>query len=407
MANTTKMMRDSVDREKWSDDQFLDRLRRQGDNAADHCFAELREVLREEDFSQLFQMLYRNDVTLPEGVQEPLQKFLISTMKMPLVDARSIDSERLKRGQRVFMTNAFPAALVLLVKSLPEGYAAPSLSKVLTVSNNLTQRPYRRLLGVLQMVINVSSVGGFDPLGKAIVTVPKIRLLHASVRKIVREHLEDYERVYGVPVNLEDMLGTVMGFSYLVITGLRQLDIGLSDHQAEDLYYVWRIFAQMMGIHPDGQPNCSDYVPRNLGEAEKFYLSYQRRHYVNAEHNPEGVKLAVTNLQMLNDLLPQTPLRRIGLKIIPRIYMEELIGRQGCERIGVHPVRFLSLTKWLVTTFPSLWSRLWNVVDRVDQSQHIHENLSRVFFQGLINREFNGEITFRIPDNLEELNELT
>ena len=401
------IINEQVDRKKWSDDQFLDRLRQEGDEAADHCFAELREVLREEDFSQLFQMLNKNDVILPEGVQEPLKKFLISTMKMPLVNAQPIDAERLKRGQRIFMTHALTAALVLLVKSLPEGYAAPSLSKVLTVSSNLTQRPYRRLLGVLQMVINVSTVGGFEPWGKAIVTVPKIRLLHASVRKIVRERLEDYEGVYGVPVNLEDMLGTVMGFSYLVITGLRQLGIGLSDDQAEDFYYVWRIFAQMMGIHPVGQPNCSDYVPRNLEEAEEFYISYQRRHYVNADHNPEGIQLAVTNLQMLNDLLPQTPLRRIGLKIIPRMYMEELIGSQGCERIGIHPVRFLSLTKWLLTTFPSIWSRLWNVVDRVDQSQHLHENLSRVFFQRLINREFDGEITFRIPDNLEELNQLT
>ena len=66
---------------------------------------------------------------------------------MPLVNGQPIDGERLKRGQRVFMTHALPAALVLLVKSLPEGYAAPSLSKVLSVSGNLSQRPYRRLLG--------------------------------------------------------------------------------------------------------------------------------------------------------------------------------------------------------------------------------------------------------------------
>ena len=402
-----KMISDMVERTKWSDDRFLDGLRLLGDDAADQCFAELREVLKEEDFSQLFHILDRNNVSLPASIPEPLKAFLASTMKMPLVDSQSIDGERLKRGQRVFMTHALPAALVLLVKSLPEGYAAPSLSKVLTVSNNLTHRPYRRLLGVLQMVINVSAVGGFESSGKAIVTVPKIRLLHASVRNIVRKHLEEYERHYGVPVNLEDMLGTVMGFSYLVITGLKQLKIGLLDTQAEDLYYLWRVFAQMMGIHPEGQPNSSDYVPRNMEEAEEFYKSYERRHYVNADQNSEGVQLALTNLQMLNHLLPKTPLRRLGMQIIPRIYMEELIGKKGCERIGIQPVRFLYLSKWLVTTFPSIWSRLWNVADRVDPSQHIHENISRVFFQGLINREFNGEITFRIPDNLEELNQLT
>ena len=386
---------------KWADDQFLNGLRQQGDDEADECFAQLRDALQEKNFSELFQVLNTNDVIVPENMPNALHRFLNSTMKMPLVDARPIDGERLTRGQRVFMTHALPAAMVLLLKSLPEGYAAPNLSRVLALSENLSQRPYRRLLGVLQMVINVSSVGGFDSTGKARVTVPKIRLLHAAVRKIVREHLKEYVTQYGVPINLEDMLGTVMGFSYLVITGIQQLKIGLSDDQAEDLYYLWRVFAQMMGIHPKGQPDSSEYVPRNLAEAQLFYDSYRRRHYVHALDNQEGVRLAASNLQMMNDLLPQTPLRRLGLRLLPRIYMEELIGREGCERIGIEPVRFLFMTKWLLKTFPPVWSRLWSVVDRVDPSDHLHENMSRVFFQGLINRELNGEVTFQIPDTLE------
>ena len=109
---------------------------------------------------------------------------------------------------------------------------------------------------------------------------------------------------------------------------------------------------------------------------------------------------------MLNDLLPQTPLRRLGLKIVPRIYAEDLIGRAGCARVGIEPVRFLFLTKWLLRRLPWLWTRLWAVVDRFDSSDSLHVNMSRVFFQSLINREFDGEITFRIPDTLEELREL-
>ncbi|GJL56054.1 MAG: hypothetical protein NPIRA02_31860 [Nitrospirales bacterium] len=392
---------------KWSNDLFLDSIRLQGDAAADRCLTQLHDVLRKEDFSDLFQRLNTNTAVLSNEIPEPLHAFLTSTMNLPLLEAHPIDRERIKRGQRVFMTHAFPCALVLLTKSLPEGYAAPNLSTVLNLSNNLSQRPYRRILGVLQMLINVSAVGGFDPSGKALITVPKIRLLHAGVRKIVREHLPHYEARYGVPVNLEDQLGTVMGFSYLVISGLKQLRIGLSAEQAEDWYYLWRIVAQMMGIHPEGQPDSSEYVPKNLTEAQEFYASYMRRHYVEAGQNPEGVELATVNLRMLNDLLPQTPLRRLGIQILPRIYMEELMGRAGCERIGIKPVRFLYLTKWLVTTFPSIWSRLWNVVDRVDSSQHLHENISHVFFQSLIHREFNGEITFHIPDTLEELRRLT
>ena len=247
--------------EKWSDNEFLDSLRKQADIASDHCFEQLRDELEENDFWDLFKELNRNDVIISETVPRPLSEFFHTTMQVPLVDKQPIDHERVRRGQRVFMTHALPAALVLLAKSLPEGYAAPSLSQVLSMTNNLTLQPYRRLLGVLQLVINVSAVGGFSPTGKAIITVPKVRLLHSGVRKVAREHLENYESQFGVPINIEDMLGTVMGFSYLVIVGLHQLKVELSEVEAEDYFYLWRIFAQMMGIHPEGQPDNSEYVP--------------------------------------------------------------------------------------------------------------------------------------------------
>ena len=93
--------------------------------------------------------------------------------------------------------------------------------------------------------------------------------------------------------------------------------------------------------------------PKNLMEAKAFYESYQRRHYVSAEANPEGVQLAAVHLNLLNDLLPQTPLRRLGMQIVPRVYMEELIGTTGCERIGIQPVPFLFMTKWLIKDLSS------------------------------------------------------
>jgi hypothetical protein len=389
--------------ERWSNDNFLDGLRKRGDQRADECFSALKEILAREDFSDLFKMLSSNDVSLPDHIPQPLRDFLEDTHKLPSIKGKPIDFDRLARGQKVFMTHALPAALVLLAKSLPEGYAAPNLSKILILSDNLRERPYRRLLGVLQMVVNVSAVGGFEPDGKAVITIPKIRLLHAGVRHIVRQCLPGYESAYGVPVNLEDMLGTVMGFSYLVITGLQRLNIVLSDEAAEDFYYLWRVFAQMMGIHPAGEPNSSAFVPADLAQAQIFYNAYRRRHYVAAVANSDGVALAQANLQLLCDMLPQTPLRRLGLKVVPKVYMENLMSREGCALIGIRPVRFLSITNWFLMRLPAIWTRLWNVRDSFDPTSNLHENLSRLFFQGLINREFNGELTFLIPNELAEL----
>ena len=382
-------------------------MRRTGDAASDRCLDRLRQELPADDFGSLFAALDSNakpvSAELSGRIPEALATFLRQTTRLPRIDGGAVDERRLERGQRVFMTHAFPSAMALLVKSLPEGYAAPCLSQVLSLSGNLEHHPYRRLLGVLQMLINVTAVGGFAADGKAIITIPKIRLLHAGIRRIVPRELPEYVERYGHPLNLEDMLATVMGFSLLVIHGLQALGIGIEDEEAEDLYYVWRLFAQMMGIHPDGDPSSSEYVPQNLTEAAEFYRSYGRRHYAAPEDNPEGVVLARANLRMLNDLLPQTPLRRLGMKIVPRIYMQILMGKPAMRRVGIQPVRGLFLTKWLLRALPALWIRLWEAGDKLDRGSHFHENLSRIFFQRLIDRGAGGEVTFRVPDTLSQV----
>lgn len=388
---------------RWSDDGFLDALAGQGDRAADACFAALGETLSRQDFGRLFRTLDRNDVPLAGIEPPPLRDFLERSVRLPALGGTPVDLARIDRGARVFLTHALLSALVLLAKSLPEGYAAPRLSRILCLSDNLRRKPYRRVLGVVQMLVDVSSPGSFEPAGKALITIPKIRLLHAGVRHIVRREMPDYETAFGAPVNLEDMLGTVMGFSLLVVEGLRRLEVGLSDREAEDYFYLWRVFAQMMGIHPEGEPDSDAWVPASLAEAETFYSAFRRRHFTAAADNPEGVALAGASLQLLNDLLPQTPLRRLGLKIVPRIYMADLIGRVGCARVGIAPVPLLFLTKWLLRQGPMLWTRLWGVADRFDPSREFHENVGRLFFEGLITREFGGEVAFRIPDELAEL----
>lgn len=391
---------------KWSDDEFLNRLRGLGDDSADGCLRKLDESGHSSDFARVFKNLNSNDEPLPDDLPAPLQEFFAGGRVLPAVDGAPVDMARIARGQKVFLTHAFPSALVLLAKSLPAGYSAPNLSTILSMSDELAKNPYKRVLGVLQMLINVASPGSLDGSGKAIVTAQKLRLLHAGIRRLVATHLPDYQSRYQVPVNLEDMLGTIMGFSLLLLDGLRRLGIALSEDDAEDYYYLWRVFAQSMGVHPLGQPNSTEYVPANLAEAREFYESYARRHYTNATENPEGVKLARAILDLLNRMLPQTPLRRLGLRIVPRVYMEELLGDEAMARVALRPVRFLAVTKWLISCLPRIWMWFWDEADKLDASGTVHENLSRILFQRLITESYGGEVTFFIPQDLADLRRL-
>jgi ER-bound oxygenase mpaB/B'/Rubber oxygenase, catalytic domain len=383
---------------RFSDAAFLNQIRSQVDDLADACVARLFAEGGASGSAALFRHVTSNDAQLPADAPAPLVEFFATTRALP----PGVDLARVSRGEQVWMKHAFSAALVLLAKSLPEGYAARSFGEILSVSADLERHPYRRLLGVLQMVVNVSSPGGFGETGKAITTAQKMRLLHAAIRSHVLKQVKPPFDATGLgpPINFEDMLATVMGFSYLVIDGLRILGAALRPDEEEDLYYLWRVFAQLVGIHPDGKPDSGEYVPGSVAEAAEFYASFKRRHYVDAARNPKGVVLARDNLHMLQDLMPRA-WRLVGLGIVPRIYMQDLIGPDGCARVGIAPVIGHGPLKAILLRLVRLSHR---VVDRVPA--RADETVSQLLFQGMINRSWHGEVTFLIPDTLADVRRL-
>jgi hypothetical protein len=382
---------------KWSDDVFLNGLRALGDEAADRCAAQL---VGDGNLADVFRHADRNYVIVPANLPPALKTYAASTSRLPA----GVDLARVARAEDMFQVHALPVALVLLTKSLPEGYAAPNLSRILSLSGDLDHHPYRRLLGVLQMVVDVTTVRGFQTEGNAIVTAQKLRLLHAGIRHVVRQspRMGDFEQKYGVPVNLEDMLGTIMGFSYLVIDGLRKIDFRLKPEEAEDMYYLWTVFARVMGIHPPGKPDSDEFVPQTMSEAGEFYHAYARRHYVDAEDNPDGVQLARENLQMLVDLVPR-PLRWLGMAIVPRLYMQHLIGVKGCLRVGIEPLLGIDILKRFTVDAASLLLRPF---DRGDSPRTPHNRWSRALFQHMIDDQYGGQVTFLMPQDLQDMRKL-
>lgn len=381
---------------QWSDDGFLDGLRRQGDSLADSA---VQRLIRERDVSEvnrLFPLMRSDNQPLPPDLPPQFREFLEQTSELPA----GVDLERVRRGEAVFMRHAFTAALVLLSKSLPEGYQAPCLTEILMISRDLARSPYDRLLGVLQMLVRVCSVHGFSTGGEVVITAQKMRLLHAGVRTLAYRRKPEYEQRYGVPVNHEDMLATLMAFSYLLIEGLQRLEIGFTDEEAEDLYYLWQVFARLVGIHPADDPDSTAYIPRNVAEAAEFYAAYSRRHYVEAAQNPGGVILARDNLEMLQSLIPG-PLAALGLHAMPQIYMWDLMGPEACGRLGISPVPDHPVLKGLLLRAVHLEQR---VADHLPAKTV--EAFSQRIFQALINQQYGGQVEFLIPDSIALLHRL-
>lgn len=369
---------------RWSDDGFLNGLRGQGDPAADAVVSRLIAE-RVHDVGRLFRLLQANDTPLPADAPVPLHEFMAATAGLP----PGIDRARLERGGAAFLKNALPSVVVLLASSLPRGYAAPCLGEILSISRDLEHHPFQRLMGVVQLLINVSDADAFGPGGRAIVTAQKLRLLHAGIRAVAGRYRPRYRERFGVPVNHEDMLATIMAFSYLLVTGLRRLAVPLTPDEAEDLYYLWRLFALLMGIHPEGRPHDDGYIPATLEDADAFYASYVRRNNITADENPYGVVLTTDNLKMMQGLLP-TGLRLVGLGLAPRICMTELLTPEELARVGYTPLPGHPLIK-------AILGLVLRVGRDAGRDAPFATGLARHLLQGMVDADRGGEVTFAIP----------
>ena len=370
---------------QWSDDRFLDVLRESGDPLADGAVARLRDEGGSRAVGQAFRLLQGNHTPLPANAPEALATFMREAGGLP----DGVDLARLRSGGRAFLRNALPSVVVLLASSLPRGYAAPCLTEILSISGDLARHPYDRLMGVVQLLVNISDGDAFSDDGRAIVTAKKLRLLHAGVRALADQYRPAYRARYGMPVNHEDMLATIMAFSYLLIDGIERLGLTLPSAEAEDLYYLWQVFARLMGIHPAGRPGDASYVPASLAEAGEFYASYVRRTNTPAASNPAGVALTQANLAMLQRLLPPAA-RVLGAGLAPRLFMTELLTRDELARVGVTPLPGHRLLKTLVTVV--LRAGQW-----AGECDALVDKLGHLVLQGMVAVDRRGEVEFSIP----------
>jgi hypothetical protein len=378
---------------KWADDCFLDELRGQTDPLADQAVASFLSTRSLGEINYIFQRMRSDDQPILADAPESLQEFVRQTDVLP----PDLDLARLDRASEVFLRHAATACTVMLASSLPNGYAAPCLTHVLMISRDLQKEPFKRLMGVLQLLVNITARDAFVPGGLAVVTAQKLRLLHAGVRTIVPHRRPGYAARYGPPVNHEDMLATLMGFSYLVIDGLRKLDLGLTEAEAEDYYYLWRVYALLMGIHPEGAPFDDSLVPRTVEEAALFYASYMRRHFTGPEENASGVLLAKDNLEMMVSLIPR-PFRHTELHLAPQIVMAELLGPEGMARVGIEPVEGHELLGKSFCFALAVEQKIAGLAPC-----GLVECLSRHLFEKMIDSTRGGAVQFIVPGSVADL----
>jgi hypothetical protein len=170
---------------------------------------------------------------------------------------------RVRSGAEFFCANILAAGTCLMNLSLIGGFGAWRINKVLESTGYLAagrDDVHRRLLETLSFVLSCCGASSsrdsqaMEPDGDGWRAVFAVRLLHSSVRTRLtscgRGHWDS--ATYGVPINVEDMAATLLGFSVVVLLGLERAGLlwHVSDQECEDYMHLWRLIGHWLGL-PD------------------------------------------------------------------------------------------------------------------------------------------------------------
>lgn len=162
-----------------------------------------------------------------------------------------VDFEKMELGRRVYRRYSSLQGLVLMCSSLVEGYAHNKPAQVLVATGRLQKDVSRRIYETGQMLHNLVGEDGLRPGGLGHRTLMEVRLLHAAVRQFLVDNPRFDPALYDLPINQEDMAGTILEFDFMVVRGLKRLGLQINRREHESMHYMWRYAGYVLGVREE------------------------------------------------------------------------------------------------------------------------------------------------------------
>ena len=220
--------------------------------------------------------------------------------------------------------------------SLPYCYAAAKGAEVLVRSKYILDNPEKRLLETAEFVFDVMRKDAFADRGSGLISILKVRLMHAMIRYQIERSTNWKEEIFGKPINQEDMAGTNLSFSLIVVRGLRELGKEISIKEAESYINYWNGIGNLLGLDKRLQPTSTK-------EAYVLERNIRKRHF---ESSDAGQMLFGSLRDYFIKTTQDTPIE--GLT---DAFMEKLLGEQVSSILGHEVSNLNRLTLLPYTSF--------------------------------------------------------
>ncbi|MDX1683901.1 MAG: oxygenase MpaB family protein [Saprospiraceae bacterium] len=382
---------------------YLRSFRTLTDPVADQVISSLNEegVLK---INELFEKLTRNRGIENVEFSPLVDKYFREQSEIP----DWVDHDKLKIGQDVYADYAGEVSMLLFFLSLPAAYTGWRGATVLACTGRLVQDPdaieekesdqssfdrlKRRLMETAQFVVDVMGPDAYGDRGDAVVACLKVRLMHASIRHMIKKYLDWDVKELGEPINQEDMAGTLQSFSSLIIQGLENMGIELSEKERDGFYYSWHVTGHFMGVTPLLNPD--DYeTGLALGHA---IINDQRGEHDKHESTNVLTKALV---EYVNEMIPG----KIFDNYLPVFVIKYYLKTNTHSSINFHHKPNLKYYDYeVILKLVSFWAMLQKGLHRIFLGNKFDQIKHHTLLAMLKHENNHKNIEFYIPPSLKE-----
>lgn len=203
-----------------------------------------------------------------------------------------VDANLRKRALDFYKQKSTYILQLLGLLSLPYCYAAADGAMVLYQTERMYKDVAKRLEETGAFVASMMNPKGFEASGDAKIQLFKVRLMHAAGRFYILKGNWDYN--LGLPVNQEDMAGTNLSFSLVVIRGLRKMGFTISHQEQMDYIGYWSWVGAILGLSPE-------LLPKDGKQAFDLEKAISDRHFKPSIAGKQLTKSLLECFYSLND----------------------------------------------------------------------------------------------------------
>ncbi len=254
------------------------------------------------------------------------------------------DIQKMQAGAKFFQKHQNMILHLLGVLSLPYCYAAKNGVQVLAFSKRLQNDTFRRLQETAIFTIKANSFSA-EKTEEWVKEITKIRLLHALIRLLIWQSGKWNAQLWGEPINQEDMAGTNLSFSFIVLRGMQKLGIDFSEKEAENFLHLWNVVGHLMGV-------SEDLLPFSMREA--YWLERQIAK-TQFQESQEGKKLTQALIEVFYKNLPFRFFADLAVA-----EMRFLLGKKVADMLAVPTIVWnknfltenlaLQINKWIISS---------------------------------------------------------